>query len=150
MKPKETEKTITPRKTKEQHKEELRDIDINGLNMRLQASEREGYVRRFVKDKPQRIAQMQRLGYDFAQDSKDEVCGTISGSRLGANLGQTREGPGTKGFLMEIPKERYEAIQELKQEAADALEDQMRAGHHEEQAGDNRYVPKGGIRIGRK
>ena len=150
MKPKETEKVVTIRKSKEDHKKELRNVDIGGLTLKLQARERPGYVRRFVKDKPERIAQLKRLGYEFAKDSEDETCRKISGSRLGVNLGMTNEGPGTKGYLMEIVKERYEAIQEIKQEQNDAREEEMRRGHFEQQTGDNRYVPSGGISIRRK
>lgn len=149
MKPKETEKIVTKRKTKEEHKAELRKTDISGLNIRLQARQRPGYVRRFVKDKPERIAQLQRLGYDFVVDSEEETTRKIQGARLGANLGMTREGPGTKGYLMEIPKERHEAIQELKSEGIQALESEMRTGHHGERPDDNRY-PVGGIKIGGK
>jgi len=150
MKPKETKKIITKRKTKEQHKEELRKTDISGLNIRLQARQRPGYVRRFVKDKPDRIAQLQRLGYEFVVDSEEETTRKIQGSRLGANMGMTREGPGTKGYLMEIVTERHEAIQELKSEGIQALQNEMKTGHHEERPDDRRYVPPSGIQIGKK
>lgn len=150
MEPKQTEKVITKRKSKEEWKEQHKGKDLEGLNFNLMASERPGYVRRFVKDNPRRIAQMLERGYEFAKEGDNEICGTIEGSRLGAELGITREGPGTKGFLMETPIENYEALQELKQEPIDAVEQEMRTGHHTEKPGDRRYIAGGGISIGKK
>ncbi len=148
MKPKTTDKKITKLKTKEQHKEEHRDIGIDDVDYTLQATKRPGYVQRFAKGTPERIAKLQKRGWEFAEDTKDQVAQT-EGSRVTAPLGRTKEGPNTQGFLMEIPEARYEALQELKAEPINALEGQMRVGKHEEKRGDNRYVPDGGIRIGR-
>lgn len=131
MEIKKTDKVVTKRKSVEQHKEELRGKSLNGLNVKLHAKERAGYMRRFVKDDPKRIAYLQDLGYTFAEDSEGETCKKVSGSHLGANLGRTREGPNTQGLLMEIPTERYQAIQELKAEQIDAVEAEILEGNHD-------------------
>ena len=149
MKPKETEAKTTRRQRIEQIKRELRGRDLDGMNLKLQASKRPGFTRRFVKANPERLAKFRAAGWDHVQPGKDEITPTISGTRLGVSLGRTNEGPGTKGLLMEIPTERYQAIQELKGERIQATKDSMTAGRHSEKPGDNRYIPGGGITISR-
>lgn len=150
MKIKETPKIVTKRKSKADWKKEHRGKRPDGMNLNLVASERPGWHRRFVKNTPQRIAQMENLGYQFATETEDEICGKIEGSMLGAKMGITKESDNTTGLLMETPIENYEALQELKQEVIDARENEMKTGHHEEHPGDRRYIPAGGITIGRK
>lgn len=147
MKLKETEAKTTRRQRIEAIKEELRGKNLNGMNLKLQASPREGYSRRFVKATPERLAKFKAAGWEFVQPGENEITPTISGSRLGVNLGKTNEGPGTKGLLMEIPTDRYDAIQELKRERIQVTTDSMKAGRYAEEPGDHRYVPSGGISI---
>ncbi len=146
MREKETEKVVTQRKSVAQHKAELRKMDLSGMNLRLQAKNKPGYVRRFVKDNPDRIAKFITMGWECSKDSPGETAKQIEGSLLGADLGRTREGPGTKGILMEIVEERYQAFQEIKQERNAAVIETMQAGRHEERPDDNRYQT-GGISI---
>jgi len=150
MEPKQTEKIVTKRKSKEEWKKEHKGKRLDGMNLNLVASDRPGWHSRFVTDTPQRIAQMERMGYQLAENKDGQICEAIEGTTLGAPLGMTREGPNTMGILMETPIENYQALQELKQEVIDDRESEMKAGHHKESHGDGRYVPVGGITIGRK
>lgn len=149
MKPKETEAKTTRRQRIEKIKRELRGKNLDGMNLKLRASERPGFTRRFVKDNLQRIAKFKAAGWQFAEPGENEITPRLLGGRLGVGLGKTNEGPGTDGILMEIPTDRYDAIQELKRERIQATTDSMKAGRHAETPGDNRYVPGGGISISR-
>lgn len=149
MKPKKTKKKLTKRQRIEKIKEELRGKNLDGMNLKLRASTRPGFTRRFVKDNPQRIAKFKAAGWQFAKAGDNEITPQLLSGQLGVSLGRTNEGGGTDGLLMEIPTDRYDAIQELKSEGIEATMDSMRAGRHAETPGDNRYVPGGGITISR-
>ena len=148
MKPKTTKKKTTRRQRIEKIKAELRGKNLDGMNLKLRASDRKGFTRRFVKDNPQRIARFKTVGWQFAEPCDGEITPRLSGGRLGVSLGRTSEGGGTDGLLMEIPTDRYDAIQELKRERIEATMAGMKEGRYGEKPGDNRYVPSGGISIG--
>lgn len=79
---------------------------VTGGGLKLHAAERPGYVRRFVNDDKNRIAELQELGYTFAEATSEATHGP--GSRINRLAGTTDDGAPMKTYLMETPVELYE------------------------------------------
>lgn len=79
---------------------------VAGGNLKLHAPEREGYVRRWVNDKGNRIAELNELGYSLVEDTGIATHGP--GSRINRLAGTHDGGAPLKTFLMETPKHLWE------------------------------------------
>jgi hypothetical protein len=87
-----------------------RRASVGGFRLKLDAPQREGYVRRWVDDSPNRIAEMHDLGYDFAQEKagKDEARTDGIGSRVTRIAGKRDNGSPHHLVLMETPVSEFE------------------------------------------
>lgn len=101
----------------------------------LTAPERPGYVRRFVNDEGDRVAQFEAAGYTLVRD-KVEVGDPKAGksAQLGSVV-RPSVGAGTSAVLMEIKKEYYDEDQAAKQAQIDAGEADMKANLNSGRAG---------------
>lgn len=92
----------------------------------LTAPKRPGYVRRFVNDEADRVAQFEAAGYEIVREQV-EVGDPKAGkaSQLGKVV-RPPVGSGTSAVLMEIKEEYYEEDQKAKQDRIDAGERDMR------------------------
>ena len=84
-----------------------RRASVGGHAMKLRAPQREGYVRRWVNDDGNRIADATELAYDFVLDTSIE--GTGDGSRVSRLVGTKANGEPLRAYLMETPVEEYRA-----------------------------------------
>jgi hypothetical protein len=85
------------------------------------------------KKEPGRIERALAAGYELVDHDK-------SGETSGTN----EDGSEIKGILMRQPKEMYEADQALKDKEIDKVDEQITRGKF--QAGENTYLPSGGIK----
>lgn len=100
-----TEPTVTRRR---------RRAPVEGGGLKLHAPERKGYVRRFVNDTGNRIAEMQELGYTFVDEPSADTHGP--GSRINRLAGTQDGGAPLKTYLMETPIELFEQGEREKEE----------------------------------
>ncbi len=100
--------------------------DVNGQHLKLAAPSKEGHVRRWVNDTPGRVAMMQKLAYDFVEDSSIESDGTDS--RVRRTVGSTAGGAPQYAYLMETPLEEYQYGVDEKEESRAAFEAAIRRG----------------------
>lgn len=80
---------------------------VGGHAFKLTAAERPGYVRRWVNDTNNRIAEAQELAYDFVSDPAIQSTG--EGSRISRLVGTKANGEPLRAYLMETPVEEYRA-----------------------------------------
>lgn len=84
------------------------------------------YVYRVVNDKPGKIDQAQKIGYELVEsDEQIGDYGAAEGSKLGKAVSKA-VGGGTKGYLMRIKKEFYEEDRAAKDKIIDATEQAMK------------------------
>ena len=100
--------------------------DVNGQHLKLAAPERPGYMRRWVNDKPGRLAMFQKLAYDFVEDASIESDGTDS--RIRRLVGTTEGGAPQYAYLMETPLEEYQHGVDEKEESRAAFEAAINRG----------------------
>lgn len=98
----EAEGTSTPAATPRR-----RRASVGGHKLKLSAPQRPGFIRRFVNDDGNNIAERQELAYDFVTDTSIE--GTGEGSRVSRLVGTKANGEPLRAFLMETPVEEYRA-----------------------------------------
>jgi len=79
---------------------------------------------------PNRIARAKQAGYEIVNDEHMVV-------------GTNEDGTPIKGVLMRQPQEFHKADQKEKQKEVDRVDQAIRGGTLEQQAGDRRYIPKG-------
>lgn len=93
----------------------------------LTAPKRPGYVRRFVNDEGDRVAQFEAAGYELVRE-KVEVGDPKAGkgSQVGSVV-RPSVGAGASAVLMEIREEFFNEDQKAKQDRIDAGEKDMRA-----------------------
>lgn len=84
-----------------------RRASVGGHSLKLKAPTREGFVRRWVNDDGNRIANAQELAYDFVNDTSIE--GTGEGSRVSRLVGTKANGEPLRAYLMETPVEEFRA-----------------------------------------
>jgi len=84
-----------------------RRASVGGHALKLKAPEREGYIRRWINDKDNRLADAQELAYDFVTDSAIQSTG--EGSRVSRLVGTKANGEPLRAYLMETPAEEYRA-----------------------------------------
>ena len=86
-----------------------------GAHFKLSAPKREGFERRFVNDKGNRLADLQEIGYTFVEDTGIATHGP--GTRVNRLAGTQESGAPLKTYLMEIPEEYYREDMQDKDEA---------------------------------
>lgn len=80
---------------------------VGGHALKLQAPSRPGFVRRWVNDDGNRIANAEELAYDFVTDTS--IQGTGEGSRVSRLVGTKANGEPLRAYLMETPVEEFRA-----------------------------------------
>ncbi len=103
---------------------------VGGLTLKLDAPQRPGYRRRWVTMDPIRIAQMNRLGYDFVEEKAgDGVSRTDGeGTRITRYGGTNKKGEPVQLALMETPDEEYAAGVADKEQHAKRFEEAIARG----------------------
>lgn len=95
---------------------------------KLLAPKRPGYIRRWVKDVGNRLADVQRKGYSFVSKSEiddQEVFSTDAGDKV-SQVGGTDSGHPFRLYLMEISEEFAKEDAEEKEASRRATENQIR------------------------
>lgn len=87
---------------------------VVGGGLKLHAPEREGFRRRFVNDKGNRLSELQELGYTFVEGHGIDTHGP--GSRINRLAGTKDGGEPLKTYLMETPVELWEQGMREKEE----------------------------------
>ena len=107
-----------------------RRSQAGGFKLKLDAPQREGYVRRWVDDSPARLMEMQELGYDFAHDKAGAGSSRTEGqgSRISRMGGKRDDGSPHQLVLMETPDSEYAVGVKEKEDALKPFEDALRAG----------------------
>lgn len=123
---------------------------------KLTAQQRDGYVRRWVVDRPGRLSQAEDGGYTFVTDplpgASDVTQRDGIGSRISRVVGTHEDRNPMTAYLMEIKKEWYDEDQKLKGKSVDTTEAALKTGsdQHGSPGEDGRYIPKEGIKIEQK
>lgn len=104
-----------------------RRAKVGGHALKLKAPERPGYKRRFAIAKPERIAELEELGYSIVTDPSIPSTGLGSGTvQRPAGIGDT--GAHLNHILMETPDELYaQGVAEL-EEHNSQIDKAIRAG----------------------
>lgn len=107
-----------------------RRASVGGFKQKLDAPQREGFVRRWVDDNPVRINEMQELGYDFVTDKAGEGRARTDGlgSRMSRMAGKRDDGSPHHLVLMETPVSEYQQGVAEKEERLKPFEEALRAG----------------------
>lgn len=92
-----------------------RGVLEHGGALKLHAPQRKGYVRRWVNDRGNRIAELEEIGYTFVEEQGIDTHGP--GSRINRLAGTQESGAPLKTYLMEIPEEFYREDMQDKEEA---------------------------------
>ncbi len=100
--------------------------DVNGQHLKLAFPEKPGYQRRWVNDKPGRVAMFEKLAYDHVRDTSIESDGTDS--RVRRLVGTTEGGAPQYAYLMETPLAEYQYGVEEKEESRRAFEAAINRG----------------------
>lgn len=123
-----------------------RRASTGGFRTKLEAPQRPGFVRRWADNTPGRIAEMQDLGYDFAEaDTRTDGLGT----RAERFAGTRDSGEPQKLILMETPIEEYAVGVEEKEERLKPFEQALRAKRDTTGQLENAYSPKDGSSLSR-
>lgn len=104
-----------------------RRAKVGGHALKLKAPPREGYTRRFAINTPERIAELEELGYAVVSDPSIPSTGLGSGTvQRPAGIGEN--GAPLKHILMETPDELYaQGVAEL-EEHNSQIDKAIRAG----------------------
>jgi hypothetical protein len=107
-----------------------RRASVGGFRQKLDAPQREGFVRRWVDDSPGRIMEMRDLGYDFAQDHAGSGAKRTDGqgSRISRMGGKRDDGSPHQLVLMETPQSEFDIGRKEKEDALKPFEDALRSG----------------------
>lgn len=107
-----------------------RRASVGGFRQKLDAPQREGYVRRWVDDSPARIMEMQDLGYDFAHEKAGAGAQRTDGqgSRISRMGGKRDDGSPHQLVLMETPADEYAIGTKEREDALKPFEEALRAG----------------------
>lgn len=103
-----------------------RRASVGGHNLKLEAPTRAGYVRRWVNDIGNRIAEAEQLAYDFVTDTS--IQGTGEGSRVSRLVGTKPNGEPLRAYLMETPEEEFQAGAEDKEAVNRQIDDAITRG----------------------
>lgn len=94
---------------------------------------RPGFSRRWFNDDPGRVQRAMDAGYILVTENNKPVT---------FPSGVNKQGLPRVLHLMEIPQEFFDEDFAAKQEALDEVDRTIYTGHHNEEPGDGRYVPK--------
>lgn len=97
-----------------------RRAPINGMRLKLDTPQREGYHRHWFVDRPGRLAEAEELAYEHVRDTSIKSDGTDS--RVRRLTGTDGFGAPQYSYLMETPLEEYAAGQVDKEAAHAAFE----------------------------
>lgn len=113
------EQEATPRQARR------RRGSTGGFSFKLDAPQREGFVRRFVNDDPSRIQQMEELGYTVVNERASEGLGRTDGlgTRITRHAGKDGNGKPFHAVLMETPISEYKVGLEDKEAARKPFEE---------------------------
>lgn len=116
--------------TEEKAAPRRRRASVGGFRQKLDAPQREGFVRRWVDDSPARVMEMQELGYDFAQEQAGTGAKRTDGqgSRISRMGGKRDDGSPHQLVLMETPASEYALGAKEKEDALKPFEDALRSG----------------------
>jgi hypothetical protein len=103
-----------------------RRASVGGHRLKLQAPARDGYVRRWVNDDGNRIAEAQELAYDHVTDSGIQT--SSADSRISRLVGTKANGEPLRAFLMETPATEYAAGCSDKEAIARQVDEAIAAG----------------------
>lgn len=86
-----------------------RRASTGGFALKLDAPQREGFVRRFVNADPSRIRAMEQLGYTLVDERAGEAEARTDGlgTRIARHVGKDENGAPVQAVLMETPVEEY-------------------------------------------
>jgi len=102
-----------------------RRASVGGHALKLSAPPREGFVRRWVNDKDNRLAEAQELAYDFVEDPSIKSNG--EGSKVSRLVGTKANGEPLRAYLMETPVEEFRAGTKEKEAHLKELDEAMHA-----------------------
>jgi hypothetical protein len=111
--------------------------------LKLQAPARPGYRRYWFNDEPGRIQRALAAGYSFVK---------VNGRNTRNVVGRSKTGGAQVAYLMEIPQEWFAKDVAAQQRRVDEIDNAIRGGElgakpgERTAEGDNRYIPKEGIR----
>lgn len=103
-----------------------RRASVGGHTLKLSAPVRHGYVRRWVNDDGNRIAQCEELAYEFVHEDGIET--TDVGSRVSRLVGTKANGEPLRAYLMETPEEEFRAGLSEKEAHNRQIDDAIRQG----------------------
>lgn len=103
-----------------------RRASVGGQRMKLQAPPREGFVRRWVNDDGNRIAEAQELAYDHVTERG--IDSSSADSRVSRLVGTKANGEPLRAFLMETPAEEYALGMSDKEATARLTDEAIAAG----------------------
>lgn len=120
-----------------------RRASVGGLALKLDAPQREGYVRRWVNGDPLRIARMEELGYtrvsEAAGEGKSRTDGL--GTRITRHAGRDEDGKPFQAVLMETPVEFHHEGEAEKEAGRKSFEETIRRGLKTEDTPEGAYIP---------
>lgn len=104
-----------------------------------------GHHIHWVNDEPGRIHSAEESGYQFV--TPDEVGMEQGETRIKRLVGKNDDGTALYAYLMKIKQEWYDEDQRELQSNVDRIDSAIRRGTFEDGPGQNRYVPREGIKI---
>lgn len=120
-----------------------RRASAGGFALKLDATERPGFTRRFVNADPRRIQRMKELGYSIVSDAEGDDRNRTDG--LGATIsrhaGTDAEGKPFHTILMETPNKLYEEGELEKEAERKKFEETIHRGLKTEDTPDGAYIP---------
>lgn len=119
-------------------KKRRKRASLNGLRLKLEAPERKGYVRRWVNDDGNRVAELYDRDYEHVEDTTIQTDG--EGTRVKRRVGTKKDGSPLYSYLMEIPEKYYQEDQKEKAKPLDEFNDALKRGQVGRQAGDGLTV----------
>lgn len=147
--PRTTAPTQSHEPVREPQQGRAKRVPLGVQRLKLQASQRPGFVRRWVNDDGARTQMALQGGYEFVR-LDGQATTTDPGQAVSQIVGKTEGGTPLRAYLMEIREEWYAEDQATKQESIDATEKQIRRGELVGKVGqDGVYVPSQGISIKR-
>jgi hypothetical protein len=103
-----------------------RRASVGGHSLKLNATARPGFKRRFFNDDGNRLADAEELGYDHVSETGLKT--SSPGSRVSRLVGTKANGEPLHAFLMETPDELYAQGEAEKEAACRTVDDAIRAG----------------------
>lgn len=119
-------------------------IPLGVQRLKLTASIRKGFVRRWINDDGSRVAAALQGGYEFVRREGADATSTDPGDQVSQVVGRLEGGAPLRAYLMEIREEWFKEDQTAKQLDVDKRENQIKRGELEGKVGvDGVYVPAG-------